>query len=78
VAALQAAIDNGTLKIQKGSDVPGYNNRTIITYTGSPGGLQGMSSSVYVPPTGAAKEAINAGNALGLWTEDRGDVYVSW
>lgn len=78
LAALQAAINNGTLKIQKGSDVPGYNTRTIVTYSGSPGGLQGMSVTGYVPPTGAAKDAIDQGNAIALWTEDRGDVYVSW
>lgn len=78
LAALQAAINNGTLKIQKGSDVPGYNNRTVVTYSGSPGGLQGMSTSPYVAPTGAAKDAIQAGNAYGFWTEDRGDVYVTW
>lgn len=78
LAALQAAINNGTLTFQKGSDVPGYNNRTVITYTGSPGGLQGMSSSAYVPPTGAVKDAIEAGNAIATWTEDRGDVYVTW
>ena len=78
LAALQAAINSGTLKIQKGSDVPGYNNRTVVTYSGSPGGLQGMSTSAYVPPTGAVKDAIDQGNAIALWTEDRGDIYVTW
>ncbi|WP_253711471.1 hypothetical protein [Bradyrhizobium sp. WD16] len=73
-AALQAAIANGTLKFQKGSEVPGYNTRTVITYFGE----QGMSTSGYRPPTGAVKEAIDAGNAQAIWTEDRGDVYVTW
>ncbi len=78
MAALQAAIDNGTLKIQKGSDVPGYNNRTVVTYSGSPGGLEGMSTSAYVQPTGAVKDAINQGNAFAAWTEDRGDISLTW
>jgi hypothetical protein len=78
VASLEAAISNGTVKIQPASEVPGYNNRTTITYTGPPGGLQGMSSSAYIPPTGAVKDAIDQGNAIALWTEDRGDVYITW
>ncbi|RXT36378.1 hypothetical protein [Bradyrhizobium betae] len=77
-AALEAAISNGTLTIQKGSDVEGYNTRTTITYNVGPGGGQGMSTSGYRPPTGATKEAIASGNAVGFWTEDRGDVYISW
>lgn len=77
-AALEAAISNGTLKIQKGSEVEGYNTSTTVTYSVGPGGGQGMSTSGYKPPTGGAKEAITSGNAVGFWTEDRGDVYVSW
>jgi hypothetical protein len=77
-AALQAAIDNGGLTIQKGSEVPGYNTRTTVVHSGEPGGLQGMSTSGYAAPTGQAKDAIEAGNAYGFWTEDRGDVYVTW
>ena len=73
--ALEAAINNGTLKFQKGTDVEGYNTRTTVTYTV---GGQGMSTSGYRPATGAAKEAIDAGNAIALWTEDRGDVFVTW
>ena len=76
--ALQAAINSGTLKFQKGSEVEGYNTQTTVTYTVGPGGGQGMSTSGYKPPTGAVKEAIDAGNAIALWTEDRGDVYVTW
>jgi hypothetical protein len=77
-AAMEAAISNGTLRIQKGSDVEGYNSRTTVTYSVGPGGGQGMSTSGYRAPTGAAKEAINSGNAVSLWTEDRGDVYITW
>jgi len=76
--ALEAAINNGTLKIQKGSEVEGYNTRTTVTYSVGPGGGQGMSTSGYRPPTGAVKEAIDAGNAISLWTEDRGDVFITW
>jgi hypothetical protein len=76
--ALQAAINNGTLKFQRGSDVEGYNTRTVVTYSGGPGGGQGMSTSGCRPATGAAKEAIDAGNAVALWTADRGDVHVTW
>jgi hypothetical protein len=76
--ALQAAINAGTLKVQQGSEVAGYNTRTAVTYNGGPGGGQGMSTSGYRAPTGAVKEAIDAGNAVALWTEDRGDVYVTW
>jgi hypothetical protein len=76
--ALQTAIDTGTLKFQQGSEVSGYNTRTTISYSTGPGGGQGMSTSGYSAPTGATKEAIEAGNAVSLWTEDRGDVYVTW
>jgi hypothetical protein len=76
--ALQAAINTGALKFQQGSEVAGYNTRTVVTYNGGSGGGQGMSSSGYRAPTGAVKEAIEAGNAVALWTEDRGDVYVTW
>ena len=76
--ALQAAINAGTLKFQQGSEVTGYNTRTDVSYSNGPGGGQGMSTSGYRAPTGAAKEAIDAGDAVALWTEDRGDVYVTW
>jgi hypothetical protein len=76
--ALQAAINAGALKFQQGSEVAGYNTRTTVSYSSGPGGGQGMSTSGYSPPTGAVKEAIEAGNAVSLWTEDRGDVYVTW
>jgi len=77
-AEMEAAISNGTLQIQKGSDIDGYNTKTTVTYNVGPGGGQGMSTSGYRAPTGATKEAIESGNAISLWTEDRGDVFVTW
>ena len=37
-----------------------------------------MSTSGYRAATGETKEAIDAGNVLAMWTEDRGDVYITW
>ncbi|ABD87768.1 hypothetical protein [Rhodopseudomonas palustris] len=78
VAALQTAIDSGTLQVQKASDVAGLNYQSTVSYTGSPGGLQGMSVTHQSNPTGAAKDSLDQGRALAFWTADRGDVYVSW
>ena len=77
--AFEAAIGSGTLQFQKASDVDGLNYRSTVTYSGSPGGLQGMTvSHQSSAPTGAAKDAIDQGRAYVFWTEDRGDVYVTW
>jgi hypothetical protein len=77
--ALRQAIASGTLKFQKASEVEGLNTHSTITYTTGPGGVgQGMSWHFNSHPTGAAKEAIDQGNAFVTWTEDRGDVYVTW
>uniref|UniRef100_Q07S48 Uncharacterized protein n=1 Tax=Rhodopseudomonas palustris (strain BisA53) TaxID=316055 RepID=Q07S48_RHOP5 len=78
VVALQAAIDSGTIQIQKASNVAGLNYQSTVSYTGSPGGLQGMSVTHQSNPTGAAKDSLDQGRALVFWTADRGDVYVSW
>jgi hypothetical protein len=76
--ALEAAINNGTIQIQKASDVAGLNYHSSVSYTGSPGGLQGMSVTHQFNPTGTAKDALDQGHAYAFWTADRGDVYVSW
>ncbi|MBB1092261.1 hypothetical protein HUU61_13270 [Rhodopseudomonas palustris] len=76
--ALESAINNGTLNIQKASDVAGLNYRSTVSYTGTPGGLQGMSVNHQSNPTGDAKDALDQGRAYAFWTADRGDVYVSW
>lgn len=77
--AFETAISNGTLQFQKASEVDGLNYRSTVTYTGSPGGLQGMTvTHQSSAPTGAAKDAIDHGRAYVFWTEDRGDVYVTW
>jgi hypothetical protein len=78
VAALQTAIDSGTIQIQKASDVAGLNYQSSVSYTGSPGDLQGMSVTHQSNPTGAIKDAIDQGNALAMWTADRGDIYITW
>jgi hypothetical protein len=77
-AALQAAIDNGTLKIQQASSVPGDTVRENITYTQGANGGSGMSTTQTGTVTGSAETAIQSGNAFQMWTEDRGTVYVSW
>ncbi|WP_377830928.1 hypothetical protein ACFKHW_39895 (plasmid) [Bradyrhizobium lupini] len=76
--AMEAAISNGTIQIQKASDVPGLNYRSSVSYTGTAGGLQGMSVHHQSNPTGAAKAALDQGQAYVFWTEDRGDVFVTW
>jgi hypothetical protein len=76
--AMEAAISNGTIQIQKASDVAGLNYRSSVNYTGTAGGLQGMSVNHQSNPTGAAKDALDQGQAYAFWTEDRGDVYVTW
>jgi hypothetical protein len=76
--ALEAAINNGTIQFQKASDIAGLNYHSTVTYTGSPGGLEGMTVTHQSNPTGAAKDALDQGRAFTLWAPDRGDVYVSW
>lgn len=78
VAALQTAIDSGTIQIQKASDVAGLNYQSSVSYSGCPGGLQGMSVTHQSNPTGAVKDAIDQGKALAMWTADRGDIYITW
>lgn len=77
--ALRNAVANGALKIQKASDVPDLNMQSTQIYLPNPfGGGPGMWGSVSQNPTGATKDAIDRGNALAMWTADRGDVYISW
>jgi hypothetical protein len=76
--ALEAAISNGTIQFQKASDVAGLNYHSTVSYTGSPGGLEGMTVTHQSNPTGAAKDALDQGRAFAFWAPDRGDVYVSW
>lgn len=76
--AMEAAVNNGTIQIQKASDVAGLNYHSTVSYSGSPGGLEGMTVTHQSNPTGAAKDALDQGRAYAFWAEDRGDVYVSW
>jgi hypothetical protein len=76
--AMETAVNNGTIQIQKASDVAGLNYHSTVSYTGSPGGLEGMTVTHQSNPTGAAKDALDQGRAHVFWSADRGDVYVSW
>lgn len=75
--ALSDALQNGTLKFQKASDVPDLNmHSTMIHFADAGGGGEMGSSSVN--PTGTPKAAIDSGKALALNMGDRGDFYVTW
>jgi hypothetical protein len=75
--ALSDALQNGTLKFQKASDVPDLNmNSWMIHFADAGGGGEMGSSSV--KPTGTTKAAIEGGHALAVNMGDRGDFYVTW
>jgi hypothetical protein len=75
--ALSDALQNGTLKFQKASDVPDLNmNSWMIHFADAGGGGEMGSSSV--KPTGTIKAAIEGGKALAVNMGDRGDFYVTW
>jgi hypothetical protein len=76
--ALRNAVNSGSLKFQKASDIPDLNFHSTVTYSGVPGGLQGIGVATDQHPTGAAKDAIDQGIAIAAWTQDRGDVYITW
>lgn len=76
--ALRDAVNTGTLKFQKASDIPDLNFHSTVTYSGVPGGLQGGGVATDQHPTGATKVAIDQGTAIAAWTADRGDVYITW
>jgi len=75
--ALSDALQNGTLKFQKASDVPDLNMQSWMIHfpDAGAGGEMGSSS---VNPTGAVKTAFDGGQALALSMGDRGDFYVTW
>jgi len=75
--ALSDALQNGTLKFQKASDVPDLNMKTWMIHFADAGG-GGEAGSTSVKPTGATKAAIDGGKALALSMGDRGDFYVTW
>jgi hypothetical protein len=74
---LSDALQNGTLKFQKASDVPDLNMQSWMIHFADAGGGGEMGSSS-VKPTGAPKAAIDSGKALALSMGDRGDFYVTW
>lgn len=75
--ALSDALQNGTLKFQKASDVPNLNMQSWMIHFADAGG-GGEMGSTSVKPTGATKAAIDSGKALALNMGDRGDFYVTW
>jgi hypothetical protein len=75
--ALSNALQNGTLKFQKASEVPDLNMHSWMIHFADAGGGGEMGSSS-VKPTGAPKAAIDSGKALALNMGDRGDFYVTW
>jgi hypothetical protein len=75
--ALSDALQNGTLKFQKASDVPDLNMKSWMIHFADAGGGGEMGSSS-VKPTGAPKAAIDSGKALAVNMGDRGDFYVTW
>jgi hypothetical protein len=75
--ALGDALQNGTLKFQKASEVPDLNMQSWMIHFADAGGGGEMGSSS-VKPTGAPKAAIDSGKALALSMGDRGDFYITW
>jgi hypothetical protein len=75
--ALGDALQNGTLKFQKASEVPDLNMQSWMIHFADAGGGGEMGSSS-VKPTGAPKAAIASGKALALSMGDRGDFYITW
>lgn len=77
--ALRDAVNNGTVKVQRASDVQDLNFKSTQTFTPSAfGGGYDSSGGTTQHPTGATKEAIDQGRAMALWNMDRGDIYISW
>jgi hypothetical protein len=77
--ALRDAVKNGTVKVQRASDVPDLNFKSTQTFTPSAlGGGYDSIGGITQNPTGATKEAIDQGRAIALWNMDRGDIYISW
>lgn len=73
--AVRDAVANGTVKVQKGSEVEGLNvvTRTIDTADGL-----SMHDEITRNPTGEVNAALEAGTAFWLWAEDSGAVSVTW
>ncbi|KAA2244272.1 hypothetical protein [Salinarimonas soli] len=75
--ALRSAMDNGTIRFQKSSEVPDLNLRYEITHFADAGG-GGTKSSWNWNPVGAVKAALDSGDAFAFGAVDRGAFYVSW
>lgn len=80
--ALRDAIRNGTVTVQRASQVEGLNFHSTQSFTPSVhgGGYDSIGGTTQ-NPTGATKQAIDQGRAIAMWHQDRGDIgdiYVSW
>lgn len=77
--ALRDAVKNGTVKVQRASDIPDLNLTSTQTFTPSVnGGGYDSSGGLELHPTGATKDAIEQGRAVAAWHMDRGNIYISW
>ncbi len=78
--AFKSAIQGGTIKIQKASEIEGLNFKSWQTFTPNPNNGVGYDSAggTSQNPTGEVKKAIDSHRAMAMWTADRGDIYLSW
>lgn len=78
--AFRNAVQSGTIKIQKASEIDGLNFKSWQTFTPNPNNGAGYDTTggTTQNPTGDAKKAIESHRAMAMWTADRGDVYLSW
>ncbi|MGZ7870409.1 hypothetical protein ACXR8U_32795 (plasmid) [Methylobacterium radiotolerans] len=78
--AFKNAIQSGTIKIQKASEIDGLNFKSWQTFTPNPNNGAGYDTTggTTQNPTGEVKKAIDAHRGMAMWTADRGDVYLSW
>lgn len=78
--AFKGAIQNGTIKIQKASEIEGLNFKSWQAFVPNSNNGVGYDSAggTSQNPIGDVKKAIDSHRAMAMWTADRGDVYLSW
>lgn len=78
--AFKNAVQSGTIKIQKASEIDGLNFNSWQTFTPNPNNGAGYDTAggTSQNPTGDVKKAIDSHRAMAMWTADRGNVYLSW
>lgn len=74
------AMANGTVKVQRASEVDGLNFKSSQTFVPNPNNGVGYDTygGTTQNPTGDIKKAIDSGRAYAAWSADLGDIYVSW